>query len=71
MIVLPEKMKAIVKTGPHSGLEMTSVEVPSEKHGEILIKVRTTSICGTDLHIYRWNSWAQNRIKTTPLITGH
>ncbi|MDD5434488.1 MAG: alcohol dehydrogenase catalytic domain-containing protein [Nitrospira sp.] len=71
MPTLPEKMYAIIKTSPRPGLEMVSVEVPSIKYDEILIKVKTASICGTDLHIYRWNSWAQNRIKTTPLIIGH
>ncbi|MBI5192912.1 MAG: alcohol dehydrogenase catalytic domain-containing protein [Nitrospirae bacterium] len=64
-------MKAIVKTDPRPGLEMVSVDVPSIKHDEILVKVRAASICGTDLHIYKWNSWAQNRIKSFPLITGH
>lgn len=71
MSALPEKMKAIVKTGPQPGLEMVSIAIPSIKHDEILVKVRAASICGTDLHIYKWNPWAQNRIKSFPLITGH
>lgn len=71
MLVLPETMKAIVKTGPYPGLQMSSVNVPSIKHNEILVKIRAVSICGTDLHIYKWNSWAQERIKSTPLIIGH
>lgn len=68
---MPEKMKAIVKTGPHPGLEMVSADVPSLKYDEVLIKVTAASICGTDLHIYRWNDWAQERIKRFPLIIGH
>lgn len=71
MSALPEKMKAIVKTGPKPGLEMVSIAIPSIKHDEILVKVRAASICGTDLHIYKWNPWAQNRIKSFPLIAGH
>lgn len=64
-------MKAIVKTGPRPGLELVSVNIPSLRYDEILIKVTASSICGTDLHIYRWNQWAQERIKSLPLIIGH
>ncbi len=64
-------MKAIIKTGPHPGLEMVSVNIPSLRYDEVLIRVMAASICGTDLHIYKWNPWAQERIKRLPLITGH
>lgn len=68
---MPEKMKAIVKSGPRPGLEMASVPIPSLSHDEVLIKVTAASICGTDLHIYQWNQWAQDRIKRLPQIIGH
>ena len=64
-------MRAIIKSGPHPGLEMVSVNIPSLRNGEILVKIRAASICGTDLHIYKWNQWAQERIKKIPLIIGH
>lgn len=64
-------MKAILKETPSYGLTMKKVSVPSSPGpGEVLIKVRVASICGTDLHIYLWNKWAQSRLKP-PLIIGH
>ena len=66
-----EKMKAIIKTVPHPGLEMASVDIPAVQDDEVLIKVIAASICGTDLHIYKWNPWAEERIKRLPLIIGH
>ena len=68
---LPETMKAILKTGPHPGLEMASVKIPSISDDEILIKTKAVSVCGTDLHIYKWNDWAQMRINRLPFILGH
>ena len=65
------KMRAIIKSGPHTGLEMVFVDIPSLRYDEVLIKVTAASICGTDLHIYKWNQWAQERIKKLPLIIGH
>jgi threonine 3-dehydrogenase len=67
---LPKKMRAIIKPGPQPGLEMALVTVPQIGPTDILIKVQAASICGTDLHIYEWNPWAQSRIKP-PLIIGH
>jgi len=63
-------MKAICKTSPHAGLNWTQCEKPSPSTNEVLIKITHTAICGTDLHIYEWDDWAQNTIKT-PLIIGH
>ena len=68
---LPETMKAILKAGPHPGLEMASVKIPSISDDEILIKTKAVSVCGTDLHIYKWNDWAQMRINRLPFILGH
>ncbi len=70
MITMVEKMQAIMKTKPAYGAELVEVDVPKPGPGEVLIKVLATSICGTDLHIYEWNEWAQSRIKP-PQIMGH
>lgn len=67
---MAEKMKALAKVKPAPGLELIETTVPEIKNDEILIKVKTTSICGTDLHIYNWDQWSQQRIKT-PRIVGH
>ncbi len=68
---LSYKMKAIIKAAPHPGLEMASASIPSPGNDDVLIKIRAVSVCGTDLHIYKWNDWAQMRIKRLPLILGH
>lgn len=70
MSAIPTKMRAIVKPAPGPGLEMALVRVPKMGPRDVLVKVRAASICGTDLHIYRWDPWAQRRIKP-PLIIGH
>lgn len=63
-------MKAVIKPAPGPGLELVELPVPEIGPGQVLVRVRAASICGTDLHIYRWDEWAQNRIKP-PLIVGH
>ena len=63
-------MKAVVKPGPQPGLELTQRPIPEVRPGEVLVKVRAASICGTDLHIYNWDAWAQSRIHP-PVIVGH
>lgn len=63
-------MKAVLKQGPAYGAVLADVPVPEPKPGEVLIKVKATSICGTDHHIFIWNEWSQNRIKP-PRIMGH
>ncbi|PJF34898.1 MAG: L-threonine 3-dehydrogenase [Candidatus Thermofonsia Clade 1 bacterium] len=67
----PTKMKAILKA--ERGLGLRYVEdypVPRLKHGEVLVKVQAGSICGTDIHIYKWDEWAQRRLKP-PFVVGH
>jgi threonine 3-dehydrogenase len=67
-----EKMLAVWKTAPKEGLELKEAPVPKIKDDEVLVKVKATSICGTDIHIYTWDQWAQNRIgKNIPYIFGH
>ena len=63
-------MKALRKMKPGPGLEMQQVPIPASKSNEVLIKVHKRAICGTDLHIYKWDEWSQNRLKP-PVTTGH
>ena len=63
-------MQAIVKEKRAPGLTVQSVPKPSPGPGEVLIAVRHAGVCGTDLHIADWDSWAQGRIKP-PIIVGH
>jgi threonine 3-dehydrogenase len=63
-------MKAVVKVAPAPGLELCSVPDPVPQPDEIVLQVRSTSMCGTDSHIYRWDNWAQQRIHP-PRILGH
>jgi len=65
------KMKAIVKKRRQPGAEITTVNKPEIKKNEVLVEVEAASICGTDVHIWDWNDWAQNRIKRLPIIFGH
>ncbi|MEO0115469.1 MAG: alcohol dehydrogenase catalytic domain-containing protein [candidate division WOR-3 bacterium] len=67
------KMKAVVKTRPDFGAEYKEVESPKPKSDWVVVKVKATSICGTDVHIYKWDPWAQSRIgeKRLPQILGH
>lgn len=63
-------MKAIVKKEPKIGLWLEDVPVPKAGDNEVLIKVKKTSICGTDVHIYQWDEWASKTIPT-PMVVGH
>lgn len=63
-------MKALVKARPEPGLWLGEVEVPTPGDGDVLIRVRKTSICGTDLHIRRWDAWARATIPV-PMVIGH
>ena len=63
-------MKCLVKNEPAVGLTLKEKEKPSPKDNEILIKVKKAAICGTDLHIWNWDSWAQEKIKP-PMSVGH
>ncbi len=64
-------MKAVVKTKPEPGAELLDVPIPTPGPNDVLVRVLATSICGTDLHIYQWNEWAQKRIKKIPQTMGH
>src|SRR5215208_5446577 len=63
-------MKAIVKKHKQPGLWMDDVPEPQVGINDVLIRVKKTGICGTDLHIYNWDAWAQKTIPV-PMIVGH
>jgi threonine 3-dehydrogenase len=63
-------MRGIVKKSPGPGLEMVDLPRPVVGDDDVLIQVKATSICGTDLHIYEWNPWARDHVKL-PLTVGH
>lgn len=63
-------MKALVKSKRDQGLELQDVPVPKIGINDCLIRVHKTGICGTDLHIYNWDSWAQKTIPV-PMVVGH
>ena len=63
-------MRAIAKLRSGPGLELTEVPVPTPGVNDVLIKIKKTSICGTDVHIYNWDAWAEKTIKP-PMVIGH
>lgn len=63
-------MKALVKKDRMPGIWMQEVEVPKPGIDDVLIKIKKTSICGTDVHIYNWDEWAQKTIPV-PMVIGH
>jgi threonine 3-dehydrogenase len=67
---MSSSMTAVVKTRAVPGLEVLTRPIPAPGPDEVLVRVRAASICGTDLHIQRWDSWAADRIHP-PVIVGH
>src|SRR5512146_139632 len=63
-------MWALRKTTAAPGLSLEEIPIPAPRAREVLVKVEAASICGTDLHIFNWDAWAQQRIKP-PLTLGH
>lgn len=63
-------MDALVKKEAAVGLSLMQVPLPQPTADQVLVRVERSAICGTDLHIYRWDSWAQKAI-STPQIIGH
>lgn len=64
------KMKALVKKEARPGLWLDEVPMPTFSIDEVLIKVHRTAICGTDVHIYKWDEWAQQTVPV-PMHVGH
>ena len=63
-------MRALVKHPNETGLRLSEVPVPDPGPDEVLIEVHATGICGTDIHIYEWDHWAQEHVPA-PMIVGH
>ncbi|QQO07916.1 L-threonine 3-dehydrogenase [Breznakiella homolactica] len=63
-------MKALVKKEAGVGIWMQDVPVPEIGPNDLLVKIRKTAICGTDVHIYKWDAWSQKTIKP-PMVIGH
>ncbi len=64
-------MNAIVKRKRQPGAEIIAVGPPKIESNEVLVEVEAASVCGTDVHIWEWNEWAQNRVRKLPIIFGH
>lgn len=67
---MQKTMKTLSKTALEKGMSFVEKPIPTPKDHEVLIEILYTSICGTDLHVYEWNAWAQNRVKK-PMTMGH
>ena len=63
-------MRALVKAKPEAGIWLERTRKPEIGHNDVLIKVKRTAICGTDMHIYNWDAWAQKTIPV-PMVVGH
>jgi threonine 3-dehydrogenase len=63
-------MRALVKAKAEPGIWMEQVPLPEIGPNDVLIKVTKSAICGTDVHIYNWDQWAQ-KVVPVPLVTGH
>jgi threonine 3-dehydrogenase len=63
-------MRALVKAKDEPGIWMQNVPIPEIGPNDVLIKVKKTAICGTDVHIYKWDDWARKTVPV-PLVTGH
>ncbi|MEJ7752428.1 MAG: L-threonine 3-dehydrogenase [Candidatus Limnocylindrales bacterium] len=64
-------MRALVKDAPGPGAAMRELPVPVPGPGEVLVRVEAASVCGTDLHIERWDPWAQENFGPPPMTFGH
>lgn len=67
---MTNQMKALVKAKPEPGLWMETVPVPEPGDDEVLIRVRKSAICGTDVHIWKWDDWSAKTVPV-PMVVGH
>ena len=70
MTARPNEMTVLAKSKPEPGLWMETRPVPEIGPDDVLIKIHKTGICGTDIHIWNWDDWAQRTVPV-PLVTGH
>src|SRR3990172_856025 len=68
---LPRTMRALVKETAAPGAALREVAVPDPGPGELLVRVLAASVCGTDVHIERWDPWAQENFGPPPMVFGH
>src|SRR5438046_2436709 len=64
------RVKALVKASAGPGFVLKDVPEPRIRDDEVLIRVRRAGVCGTDVHIYEWDAWAQGRVRP-PIVVGH
>jgi threonine 3-dehydrogenase len=64
-------VQAVVKTKRAPGGEVRTVPTPKPNDDEVLVRVRASSVCGTDVHLWVWNPWAKARVRKVPLVLGH
>jgi threonine 3-dehydrogenase len=69
-LTIPTTMKALSKLEAREGLWMTETQVPTPGPNDLLIRIKHSSICGTDVHIYKWDEWARQTIPV-PMVVGH
>jgi threonine 3-dehydrogenase len=69
-IVSQKMMRALVKEKAGPGLVLKEVPVPETGPGQVKIRILKTAICGTDMHIYKWDAWSERTLRP-PLVTGH
>ena len=67
---MDNRMKALVKAEPREGLWMQQVPVPEPGPSDVLIKVKKSAICGTDVHIWKWDEWSAKTVPV-PMVVGH
>ena len=67
---MSRSMRALLKLEPGRGFELADVPIPAIGPSDVLIRVEKAGLCGTDHHIYAWDTWAQQRVKP-PLVVGH
>jgi len=67
---MAQKMRAVQKIRLEPGLDLVEVDIPQIKDNEVLVKIEATAICGSDLHFYNWDTYAQGRLKP-PVTLGH
>ena len=64
-------MKALLKTSKNPGFDLFDIDAPSPKENEVLLKTQVSTICGSDLHLWEWNQWADDFVPRLPLVVGH
>lgn len=64
-------MRAIMKVNREKGVVLKEIDIPKIKPDEVLVKVKSAAICGTDIHLYHWNQWCENVNAKNPMVIGH